>query len=129
MSRTLQRRRVARTREHDVTKLLQAWAAGDEQALTEVVSRVYTDLHRIAARYMAQQPPNHPLQATALINEAYLHLVGWKDVHWENRARFFAASAQLMRNILVDIARSQRQLKRGGGVSNTTLDEACIFEP
>jgi RNA polymerase sigma-70 factor (ECF subfamily) len=78
---------------------------------------------------MAQQSPNHPLQATALIHEAYLRLVAWKDVHWENRARFFAASAQVMRNILVDIARNQRQLKRGGGVNNTSLDEACIFQP
>src|SRR5215510_14518796 len=102
--------------EHDVTELLQAWSAGDEQALAELISRVYNELHRIAARHMAQQSPRHPLQATALIHEAYLRLVAWKDVHWENRARFFAASAQVMRNILVDIARNQRQLKRGGGV-------------
>src|SRR5262249_53805961 len=78
---------------------------------------------------MAGQPQNHPLQATALIHEAYVRLVGWKNTHWENRARFFAACAQVMRSILVDIARSQHQGKRGGSAMVTTLDEACVFQP
>jgi RNA polymerase sigma factor (TIGR02999 family) len=120
---------VAGTPQHEVTGLLQAWSAGDKQALKQLLPLVYEELHRIAARQMAQQPAGHPLQTTALIHEAYLHLVGWKKVQWENRARFFAASAQLMRNILVDIARAQRQLKRGGQFNNTTLDEERIFQP
>ena len=114
---------------HEITGLLQAWSAGNEQALPELINRVYDQLHRLAKRYMAGQPPNHPLQATALIHEAYIHLVGWQDVQWENRARFFAAASQVMRHILVDIARSQRQGKRAGGVMETTFDEACVLRP
>jgi RNA polymerase sigma-70 factor, ECF subfamily len=72
---------------------------------------------------------NHPLQAPALIHEAYVRLVCWHDVRWENRACFFAAAAQVMRHILVDIARSHRQRKRGGVVVETTFDEACVFQP
>jgi len=113
----------------EVTDLLQAWAAGDQVALQAVITRVYDHLHRLAKRQMARQPQNHPLQATALIHEAYVRLVGWQNAHWENRARFFAACAQVMRSILTDIARSQRQQKRGGGAMETTLDEACVFQP
>jgi len=116
------------SRNHEVTDLLQAWSAGDQQALQELIPRVYDQLHRLAKRHMARQPENHPLQATALIHEAYIRLVGWQNVHWENRARFFAACAQVMRSILVDIARSQRQQKRGG-VMATSFDEACILQP
>ena len=114
---------------HEVTDLLQAWSAGNQQALHEVITRVYGQLHRLAKRHMAGQAQNHPLQTTAVINEAYIRLIGWKDTRWENRARFFAACAQVMRSILVDIARSQRQRKRGGGGMETTLDEACILQP
>src|SRR5215813_5677105 len=113
---------------HEVTELLQAWSAGDPQALQELITRVYDQLHQLAKRHMAGQPQNHPLQATALIHEAYVRLVGWQNLHWENRARFFAACAQVMRNILVDIARSQRQRKRGGSAMVTTLDEACVLQ-
>jgi RNA polymerase sigma factor (TIGR02999 family) len=120
---------MAGAKSHEVTDLLKAWSAGDSQALQELITRVYDQLHRLARRHMAGQPPNHPLQATALIHEAYVRLVGWQNVHWENRARFFAASAQVMRNILVDIARSQQQMKRGGRVIETTLDEACVLQP
>ena len=91
--------------------------------------RVQQELHRIAARYMARERPNHPLQATALINEAYIRLINWKDVRWENRAHFFAVSAQLMRRILVDFARSRDQVKHGNGIAETTLDEAFVLQP
>jgi len=113
----------------EITDLLQAWSAGDQHALEELITRVYDRLHRLAKRHMAGQPPNHPLQATALIHEAYVRLVGWQNVHWENRARFFAAAAQVMRHILVDIARSKRQEKHGGRALETTFDEACVFQP
>jgi RNA polymerase sigma factor (TIGR02999 family) len=93
------------------------------------MNRVYDQLHRLAKRHMIGQPPNHPLQATALIHEAYLHFVGWQNVQWENRARFFAAASQVMRHILVDVARSLRQRKRAGRAVETTFDEACVFRP
>jgi len=114
---------------HEITALLQAWSAGNELALPELINRVYDQLHRLAKRYMVGQPPNHPLQATALIHEVYIHLVGWQDVQWENRARFFAAASQVMRHILVDVARSLRQRKRAGAVMETTFDEACVLRP
>ena len=78
---------------NELTGLLQAWSSGDQQALEKLAPRVQRELHRIAARYMARERPNHPLQATALINEAYIRLINWKDVHWENRAHFFGVSA------------------------------------
>lgn len=102
----LQNGGMAAPEAHDVTELLQAWRNGDEEALDKLAPRVYKELHRLAARYMAGERPNHPLQATALINEAYVRLIGWKNAHWQNRAHFFAVSAQLMRRILVDIARA-----------------------
>src|SRR5262245_39847612 len=114
---------------HEITALLQAWSAGNEQALPELINRVYDQLHRLAKRYMVGQPPNHPLQATALIHEAYIHLVGWQDVQWENRARLFAAASQLMSHILVDIARSQRQRKPTGGMLERPFDEGCVLRP
>ncbi len=86
--------------------------------------RVQGELHRIASRYMAGEWPNHPLQATALINEAYIRLINWKDVRWQNRAHFFAVAAQSMRRILVDFARSRNQVKHGKGIADTVLDEA-----
>src|SRR6185295_19581401 len=97
----------------ELTGLLQAWSGGDRQALERLVPRVQEELHRMAAHYMAGERPNHPLQTTALINEAYIRLINWRDVRWQNRAHFFAVSAQLMRRILVDFARSRDQLKRG----------------
>jgi len=117
---------TASTRE--LTGLLQAWSGGDQQALEILAPRVQQELHRIAARYMAGERPNHPLQSTALINEAYIRLINWKDVRWENRAHFFALSAQLMRRILVDFARSRDQVKRGDGKVEVTLDEASLVE-
>jgi len=111
----------------ELTQLLQAWSNGDKQALEKLVPRVQRELHRLAGRYMARERPNHPLQTTALINEAYIRLIGWTNVRWQNRAHFFAVAAQLMRRILVDIARTRSQAKRGGGAVETTFDDACVF--
>lgn len=114
---------------HEVTQLLQAWSDGDEQALGRLIPMVHKELHRLARRYMAGEAPGHTLQATALVNEAYLRLVDVKKVSWQNRAHFFGVSAQLMRRILVDLARSRRALKRGGNAYTLSLEEALIISP
>ncbi len=114
---------------HEVTQLLLAWSAGDQGALEKLTPLVYKELRRLAAHYMAGQRPDHTLQATALVNEAYLRLVDWKPMRWQGRAHFFAASAQLMRRILVDFARSHRRTKRGGGQHAMSLDEAAVVSP
>jgi RNA polymerase sigma factor (TIGR02999 family) len=107
----------------EVTKLLLAWGAGDEKALQELLPVVYAELHQQAKRYMAREHPGHTLQASALVNEAYLKLVDNRRVQWQNRAQFFGVSAQLMRRILVDAARRRNYLKRGGGALQVTLHE------
>lgn len=99
----------------EITLLLQRWSDGDEQALEKLTPVLYEELHRMAHRYMRQERPGHTLQTTALINEAYLRLIGWNNVRWQNRAQFFAVSARLMRKILVDFARSRNYAKRGAG--------------
>ena len=109
---------------HEVSQLLRAWSSGDELALQKLIPLVYEELHRIARRYMGRERKRHTLQTSALVNEAYLRLVDWKNVEWQNRAHFFAASAQLMRRILVDFARNRRYLKRGGGALQVSLAEA-----
>jgi RNA polymerase sigma factor (TIGR02999 family) len=114
--------------QHELTNLLRAWSQGDPQALDKITPRVYGELHRLARGYMADERPNHPLQATALINEAYIRLIDWKDVHWQSRTHFFAMAATLMRRVLVDMARKRDQLKRGGGASETTFDDAFAFQ-
>ena len=113
----------------ELTKLLQEWSGGNQQALEELAPCVYKELHRLAHRHMAGEWPNHPLQTTALINEAYVRLIGSNSIRWQNRAHFFAVAAQLMRRILVDIARARRQPKRGGGRLVKTLTEAFAFQP
>jgi len=109
---------------NEVTQLLKAWGAGDEQALEKLTPLVYEQLHRVAQRYMAGQRPDHTLQTTALVNEVYLRLVDCEQVRWHDRAHFFAVSAQLMRRILVDFARSRGYQKRGAGIAHMSLDEA-----
>jgi RNA polymerase sigma factor (TIGR02999 family) len=111
---------------HEVTQLLQAWSGGDEQALGELIPLIHKELHRLARRYMAGESPGHTLQTTALVNEAYLRLVDVKNVNWQNRAHFFGVSAQVMRRILVDFARSRRSLKRGGETFTVSLEEGSI---
>ena len=110
----------------NLTELLRSWSEGDQKALEQLVPLVYAELHRLARGYMRGERQGHTLQTTALINEAFLRLIDWKNVSWQNRAHFFGASAQLMRRILVDFARSRRNAKRGGDVSRVTLDEGLI---
>jgi RNA polymerase sigma-70 factor, ECF subfamily len=108
---------------HDVTQLLRAWSDGDQEALQRLIPLVYDELHRLARYYMGRERPGHILQTTALVNEAYLRLVDADQVSWQNRAHFFAISAQLMRRILVDSARSRQRQKRGAGAEPASLDE------
>jgi RNA polymerase sigma factor (TIGR02999 family) len=106
-----------------VTELLQAWRQGDETALHRLLPVVHRELRRLARRYMFRERSGHTLQATALVNEAYVRLVNARQVDWKNRAHFFALSAQVMRRILVDSARAHNDQKRGGGNPRVTLDE------
>ena len=110
---------------HDITQLLLAWSEGDQAALEQLTPLVYRELRRLAKGYMRQESPGHILQTTALINEAYLRLIDWKQVQWQNRAHFFGVAAQLMRRILVDFARACKQGKRGGAMRQVSLDEAA----
>src|SRR5262245_18244213 len=116
-------------RSREVTGLLRAWSAGDEEALEKLTPLVYQELHRAARRYMGGERSGHTLQATALINEVYLRLIDAKRVDWQSRAHFFAVCAQLMRRILTDFARSRRYQKRGGGAAHMPLDEALVVGP
>lgn len=109
---------------HEVTSLLKAWSSGDEQALQRLTPLVYRQLHQVARRYMAGERSGHTLQTTALVNEVYLRLVDCGRVNWQDRAHFFAMSAQLMRRILIDFARSRDYLKRGGAIPHISLEEA-----
>jgi RNA polymerase sigma factor (TIGR02999 family) len=111
----------------EVTELLQAWSDGDQRALERLAPLVYAELHRLAKIYMKGERTKHTLETGALLNEAYMRLVDWKNVRWQNRAHFFAVSAQMMRRILVDHARSSRNQKRGGGAYAVSLDDAPVF--
>jgi RNA polymerase sigma factor (TIGR02999 family) len=103
-----------------------AWSEGDEAALAVLMPIVHNELRRLARRYMAGERPGQTLQATALVNEAFLRLVEVKRVKWQNRAHFFAMAARLMRRILVDVARAKRYQKRGGDARKISLDEALL---
>jgi RNA polymerase sigma-70 factor (ECF subfamily) len=109
-----------------VTALLASWTEGDHDALHRLLPLVEHELRRLARREMGAERPGHVLQATALVNEAYLRLVNIRRVRWQNRAHFFAVAARLMRRILVDAARSQQYQKRGGGAHRVTFDEALM---
>lgn len=110
----------------DITGLLLAWNGGDDQALEALIPAVYEELRRMARHYMAGEREDHTLQASALVNEAYLKLIDSSRVQWKNRAHFFAVSAQLMRRILVDFARKKRNQKRGGPARALPLDEGLV---
>ncbi|HEX4998796.1 MAG TPA: sigma-70 family RNA polymerase sigma factor [Terriglobia bacterium] len=107
----------------DVTQLLLAWSQGDEQALDQLIPIVYRELRSLARRYLERERPGHTLQATALVNEAYMRLADINRMQWQNRAHFFAISAQTMRRILVEHARRRNQLKRGNGAIPVELDQ------
>src|SRR6185369_15683106 len=109
-----------------VSHLLRAWSAGDQRALDRLTPIVYAELRRLAHRYMRRERPDHDLQTSALVNEAYIRLVDYKRMQWQNRVHFFAVSAQLMRRILVEHAR-RRNLKRGGAVLHVSLDETAVI--
>jgi RNA polymerase sigma factor (TIGR02999 family) len=108
----------------DVTVLLLDWSQGDKSALDRLTPLVYDELKRLAKRYLRRERTDHTLQSTALANEAFLRLVDQSQVQWQNRAHFFGVAAQMIRRILVDYARARRTDKRGGGVTQLSLDQA-----
>jgi RNA polymerase sigma factor (TIGR02999 family) len=108
------------------TTLLLAWGRGDETALDQLIPLVHDELRQLARRHMAGERPGHTLQATALVNEAYLRLIEVNQVRWQNRAHFFAMASRVMRRILVDAARARGYQKRGGGAPTVSLDEALL---
>jgi RNA polymerase sigma factor (TIGR02999 family) len=112
---------------HELTELLVAWGNGDEQALDRIVPLVHAELYRLAKRYMSRERPDHLLQTSALINEAYLRLIDWKAVRWQNRAHFFGVAAQMMRRILVDFARRRPRVAKEVEAHHISLDEAMTL--
>src|SRR5436189_3710143 len=112
-----------------VTELLAQWSHGDNAALVELTPLVYDELHRVAHHHLSRQRPDHTLQTTALVNEAYLRLADQTNPSWQNRAHFFAVAARAMRQILVSYARTQHAQKRGGGLLRIELDEAAFLSP
>jgi RNA polymerase sigma-70 factor (ECF subfamily) len=119
---------VDETTPEDATAILRAWSNGDAGALNRLTPIVYRELRRLARQYMRRERRDHSLQASALLNEAYMRLVDYERVQWQNRAHFFAICSQVMRRILVDHAR-RRNLKRGGGVPHVSLDDMAVLTP
>ncbi len=111
----------------DITALLVDWNHGDQSALDKLLPLVERELHRLAHSYMRREDPNHTLQTTALINETYLRLIDQRKVQWQNRAHFFGIAARIMRRILLNYARDQNRLKRGGRAIHVSLSEAFIM--
>jgi len=111
--------------DHRVTELLKKWCNGDESALDQLTPMVYGELHRLAGLYMGRESHRSALQTTALVNEAYLHIVDCTNISWQNRAHFFAICARIMRRILVDLARTRGYAKRGGGTRTISLEEVA----
>lgn len=110
--------------EQDVTQLLVEWSQGNRAALDGLAPMVYDELRRLANAYLRRERPDHTLQGTALVNEAYLRLIDQRNVKWQNRAHFFGVAAQMIRRILVDHARGHQAAKRGAGAAKLSLDEA-----
>lgn len=117
------------TSQTEVTQLLIDWRGGDQSALDKLMLLVYDELHALARRYMKQERGDHTLQTTALVNEAYLKLVGGQSPDWQNRAHFFGVAAQVMRHLLIDHARSRRYARRGGNTVRITLDDNVAASP
>jgi RNA polymerase sigma-70 factor (ECF subfamily) len=115
--------------QHEITRLLIDWRGGDRAALEKLMPLVYDELRRLARHYLSQERPGHTLQATALVNEAYLRLIDQQNSDWQNRTHFFAVAARIMRHLLVDHARARRYAKRGGGAQQVSLDEAAAVTP
>ena len=113
----------------DVTDLLAAWSRGDHAALDRLMPLVERELQLLAHRYLRREHAGHTLQTTALVNEAYLRLVGQRDPRWQNRAHFFGIAASMMRRILIDHARKVAYAKRGGGAPKISFDETCVMAP
>lgn len=113
----------------NITQLLGAWSQGDQPALARLTSVIYPELRRIAERYMRHERANHTLQATALVNEAFIRLTANQPTHVENRGHFFGIAATLMRQILVDHARAHRRVKRGAGAVPVNVDDVAIVSP
>ncbi len=111
---------------HEITALLAAWSDGDRAALDQLMPLVYDELRRMAHRYLGRERAGHTLQSAALVNEAYLKLIGEQNMNWQNRAHFFAVAAQLMRMILVDYARTRNRDRRGGGAQRVSLEDALM---
>lgn len=111
----------------DVPRLLAEWNDGDRSALDRLLPFVERELHQLAHRYLSRERAGHTLQTTALVNEAYLRLVGQRRTSWQNRAHFFAIAAQIMRRILINHARDRAAEKRGGGARQVSLDEAAVL--
>jgi RNA polymerase sigma factor (TIGR02999 family) len=109
---------------HELTELLEAWSNGREEALEKLAPLVHAELYRLAKRYMNRERPDHLLQTSALINEAYVRLIDWKAVRWQNRAHFFGVAAQMMRRILVDFARSRPRVDKNVEAIRMSLDAA-----
>jgi len=120
---------MALSRSAEITGLLRAWSGGDQAALDRLAALVYDELHRMARRYMRNERTANTLQTTALVNEVYLRLVDVKNVDWQQRAQFFAITAQMMRRILVDAARARGSHKRGGGAAKVNVDETPVMSP
>ena len=113
----------------EVTRLLHAWTRGDRAALDRLIPLVYDELHRLAHIYMTRERADHTLQSSALVNEAYLRLVDAGRIEWQDRAHFFAISANLMRRILVEFARARRSKRRGGSARKVSFEEGLIASP
>jgi RNA polymerase sigma factor (TIGR02999 family) len=120
---------VTEEAQHEVTQLLQAWRGGERAALDRLVPLVQAELHRLAHIYMTRERQGHTLQTSALVNEAYLRLIDIKKVDWQDRAHFFAISANVMRQVLMQHARARCAGKRGGGAAKIELDEALVPVP
>ena len=120
---------MAESTPSDVTRLLNAWSDGNKGALDQLLPLVYQELRRLARNHMRRERAGHPLQTTALVNEAYIRLIDQRQVKWQNRSHFFAIAAQAMRRILVSMARARFAARRGGMDQPVSLDEAVIFSP